>query len=187
MNSSRTAHDEQACFDFVYEDLADEANELLDRYLREVWARAQSLNWKIKPVMFPAGRRIIENDRLLQVQVIFIALARLLADRKSLDRERYSSTGPLAKLISRIARRRLPISPEETVGLVGVLADHASFFAYSIPILGILRLVKRHLARRGLTSALRRELDRLQKAWQYDWYFNDKRLIRKRIAALAEV
>jgi hypothetical protein len=172
---------EQQVFDFMENGLDAEAEQLVGQYMNQVAVKAKHLNWAVKPAMFPAGRRMIYTDRRLQTRIMFRAIACLLAVRRMQCPER---DGPLARLVSRIARRRLPLTSEEAKILVSTLADHSSCFAYKMPIMGILRVISRHVDSNGLTFGLKRELRRLQRVWRCDWYFNNLRQIQLRVAGI---
>lgn len=178
--------EEQMLFDFAYDGLEEEAKELLDQYLGEAWKRAKSLNWVIEPTLFSAGRRILTNGRRLQAAVLILALTRLLPSFPLRRRDSGALLAPLAKLVSRIARRKLPLRQEEAEEIVVFLADHARRFTYAIPVLGVLRVVQRHVDAYGFTKGLESSLCRLQSVWLHDWYFNNLRKIQGRIATIAE-
>jgi hypothetical protein len=159
------------------------AERLVGQYLNQVAAKAEHLNWAVKPALVTAGRRMLNTDRRLQTRIMFKAILRLL----SLGRTpRPECDGSLARLVSRIARRRLPLTTKEAETLISTLADNASCLTYRIPVMGILRVISRHVDRHGLSPGLRKRLLRLQRVWQDDWYFNNLRKIQLRIARIAQ-
>jgi hypothetical protein len=181
-----TLRGEQAYFDFVHEGVAAAAETLLDRYLGEARARSRQLFRQFAPGMLPGGRRLLASDRHLQAAALFVALSRVLpgADRTGCAPAFLALA--LGRLVSRIARRRLPLRPEQAEALAVLLTDEAPRLAYAIPVLGLLRVMRRHLDARRPTEALAARLGALQRSWRHDWYFNPLGLIQRRIAGLLE-
>ena len=181
-----TLRGEQLYLGFVYEGVEAAAETLLDRYLGEARARARHLLWRLAPEMLAGGRRLLAGGRHLQAAALLVALARVLpgADWTGCDPAFLALA--LGRLVSRIARRRLPLRPEQAEALAELLADQAPRLVYALPVLGVLRVMRRHLEARQPTGTLAARLGALQRSWRQDWYFNPLQLIQRRIAGLLE-
>jgi len=174
----------QRHFPFAYDGVEAEARGLLEHYLDEARLCAPGLNWRVEPALLPSGRRILERDRHLQAETLIAALVLLVVRCRSAEADPAGTASVLGRLISRLARRMLPLRDEHPGRLVGLLADHAPLLTEAIPILGVLRVVRRHVNACGLNAGLRSDLLRLQTAWSCDWYINPLAKVQQRIAGI---
>jgi len=174
----------QLHFAFATDGAEAEAGELLDGYLAEARLGAPELDWRVEPALFPFGRRILDRDRHLQAAALIAALVLLLGRCCSAEADRAGTAAILGRLISRLARRKLPLKGEQPARLVALLSAHAAFFTGAIPILGVLRVLRRHVSACGLDAGLRGALLQLQAAWSCDWYINPLAAVQDRIAKM---
>jgi len=174
----------QLHFAFAYDGIEDEARGLLECYLTEARLGAPEFNWAVEPTRFPSGQRILERDRHLQAEALVAALVLLVVRCRSSEADQPGTASLLGRLISRLARRVLPLRQGQPERLVGLLADHAAFFTVAIPIRGVLRVLRRHVNACGLDDGLESGLRRLQAAWSCDWYINPLTTVQQRIAGI---
>ncbi len=175
---------EQLLFDFVFDGIEDAAGALLDQYLSEAHSSAKRLNWRIAPDALAAGQTILGSDRHLQTAVLLAALNHVITIGGGNARELPLTVSAIAKLISRIARRRLPLKDGQPEGVVSSMTEHASALTHAVPVLGILFVVRRHMRSCGFSADLATSLRELQNGWVHDWYFNPLHLIQRRISEM---